>query len=197
MNWREAKTSLRAILLLTLVLGLVYPLVITAFAQVVTPGRADGDIVKVDGKSVGSKLIGQDFAGDAKYFQSRPSISGYSSSSTYLPNYGPNSKTLRNHLAFLQKKYLLREKPFNPSLTAATVPVDGVTDSASGVDPSISVENARIQAGRVAAARGMTRAQVDAVVKANTHSALPLIFDEDAVNVLNLNLALDRMEATR
>lgn len=191
---REALASLRAILLLTLALGLVYPLALTAIAQVTMPDRAGGQIVEQGGQPLGSKLIGQDTSGDDSYFQTRPSISGFSASATYFPNLGPNSADLRDQLAGYLDAYLEREGPFNPELTASAVPVDAVTDSGSGVDPQISPANARLQAGRVAADRGIPRERVQQLIGEHTHNAMPLLFDQDSVNVFELNLALDGEE---
>ena len=123
----------------------------TGVAQLVFPGASNGSKVEVDGKVVGSELIGQDFKGLPRYFQSRPSATEYSADVTYFNNLGPNSRELSELLrANNSHAYLKRERPYDPGLTAEEVPVDAVTTSASGVDPHISEANARIQARRVA-----------------------------------------------
>lgn len=194
---RELIVAVRAIVLFTVILGIAYPLAITALGQVTMPDRVSGSLVDQAGKQVGSSSIGQDFAGRDEYFQSRPSVSGYSASVTYLPNLGPNSRELRDTLAGYVESYLDRERKYNPDLTAADIPVDAVTESASGVDPAISPANAEIQAARVASVRGLSVARVRELIDAHTEKSLPLLLGEDAVNVLELNLALDAMEEAR
>ena len=112
-------------------------------------------MVERDGKAVGSKLIGQDFSKDQGYFQSRPSVTDYNPSGTYFNNQGPNQQDLADQLKGYVDDYLKRERPYTPNLTAAQIPADAVTTSASGVDPQISEANARIQANRVARERGL------------------------------------------
>lgn len=194
---REALASSRAIVLFTLILGLAYPLAVTAIAQVTMPDRASGQIVEQGGRPLGSKLIGQDTAADARYFQTRPSISRFSASASYFPNLGPNSAELKDQLAGYLNAYIEREGPCNPGLTAAKVPVDAVTDSGSGVDPAISPQNARLQAGRVAAERGIPLERVQQLIDEQTHASVPLLFDQDTVNVFELNLALDSQEGAQ
>jgi K+-transporting ATPase ATPase C chain len=208
---REIRSAAIALVALSLVFGLAYPLAMTGIGQAVFGGAADGSIVKRDGKAVGSKLIGQDFsrdtgrkddegepilAPDLNYFQSRPSATGYSASATFFNNLGPNQKDLADALKANVKTYLDRERPTTPSLRAATIPSDAVTTSASGVDPDISEDNARIQANRVARRRGLTRARVLKLVDEHTSHPLLGLAGEGSVNVLELNLALDR-ESTR
>jgi potassium-transporting ATPase KdpC subunit len=189
---RELKTALIAILAISLAFGLAYPLAMTGVAQVVAGGRADGSLVKRDGKVVGSKLIGQDFSRDTRYFQSRPSATKYSASATFFNNLGPNQQDLADLLKANLKAYLVREQRFDPGLRASQVPPDAVTTSASGVDPHISVANARIQAYRVAQRRGLSRARV--LTLADEHTSHPLfgLGGQGSVNALELNLALDR-----
>jgi K+-transporting ATPase ATPase C chain len=193
---KDLLPSVIAILVFTVIFGVAYPLATTGIAQVVFPGKADGSQVERDGKVVGSSLIGQDFKGRPRYFQSRPSATGYSADVTYFNNLGPNSKELRDQIAGNLKAYLERERPYDPRLKAADVPVDAVTSSASGVDPHISKTNARIQARRVAAARGLDLDGVLELVDDNTDGRALGVLGEPGVNVLELNLALDR-EASR
>jgi K+-transporting ATPase ATPase C chain len=187
---RDLQTSLLAVVVLTVALGLVYPLAITGIAQVAFPGQADGSQVKLDGKVVGSKLIGQEFKGRA-FFHSRPSATEYSADVTFFGNAGPNSAELRDAIRANLAAYVRRERPYDRSLTRAQVPVDAVTESASGVDPHISEANARIQAHRVAAVRGLPLDRVEALVSDHTDGRSLGLFGEPGVNVLQLNIALD------
>jgi K+-transporting ATPase ATPase C chain len=189
---RELRTGLIAVVAMTVVLGLAYPLAVTGVAQVVLPHEADGSVIARGGKPVGSQLIAQDTAKDPRYFQSRPSATDYSASATFFNNQGPNQKLLEQQLRHSLAAYLKRERPFTPGLTAARVPADAVTTSASGVDPQISEANARIQANRVARRRGLPLARVLALV--DQHASQPLfgLGGPKSINVLELNLALDR-----
>lgn len=187
---RDLLTSLLAIVVLTVALGLVYPLAITGIAQVVFPGQADGSQVKLDGKVVGSRLIGQEFKGRA-FFHSRPSATGYSGDVTFFGNAGPNSVELRDAIRAKLEAYLKLERPYDRSLTRDRVPVDAVTESASGVDPHISEANARIQAHRVAAVRGLPLDRVEALVSDHTDGRSLGLLGEPGVNVLQLNVALE------
>jgi potassium-transporting ATPase KdpC subunit len=211
---RDLLTSLIAIVVLTILLGLLYPLAMTGVAQVVFPGRANGSLVKSGGKVVGSKLIGQDFgkpvigkngqpeekekkpvmAADPAYFQERPSTAtSYNAAGSSFTNNGPNSAAAKETYEENLKSYLELERPYYPGLTAAQVPIDAVTSSASGVDPEISQANARIQARRVAAVRRLPLATVDRLIEENTRGRFLDVLGERGVNVLELNLAIDRM----
>ncbi len=189
---RDLLTSLIAIVVLTVVLGVAYPLAITGIAQVAFPGKANGSKVSVDGKVVGSSLIGQDFKGRPAYFQSRPSATGYSGDVTYFGNLGPNSVEAREEVRENLAAYVALEKPFDRTLTKDRVPVDAVTESASGVDPHISEANARIQAHRIAAVRHLPLARVEDLISAHTDGRFLGLFGEPGVNVLRLNIALDK-----
>ena len=179
---------------MTVVLGLVYPLAVTGIGQVAFPNAADGSTVKVDGKVVGSKLIGQDFSTGPnadRYFQSRPSVTGYAPNATFFNNRGPNQATLAVQQRRFVLDYLERERPYDPGLKAADVPADAATTSASGVDPHISLANARIQAARVAQERGIPLERVRALIDEHTDGRFAGVLGEPGVNVLELNLALD------
>ncbi|HEV7482765.1 MAG TPA: potassium-transporting ATPase subunit KdpC [Solirubrobacterales bacterium] len=189
---KDLTTGLIAIVLMTVTLGLLYPLAITGISQLVFPGQADGSLVKVDSRVVGSSLIGQEFMGEA-YFHSRPSATGYSGNVTFFGNAGPNSAEAREEVREQVKAYLRREKPFDKSLTSAGIPVDAVTQSASGVDPHISVANARIQAHRVATIRGLPLSQVEDLIPSHTDGRSLGLLGEPGVNVLELNLVLDEV----
>jgi K+-transporting ATPase ATPase C chain len=186
---KDLITGLLAVVVLTLCLGVVYPLAVTGIAQVAFPGKADGSLVEVDGRVVGSSLIGQGFEGRA-YFHSRPSATEYSGNVTFFGNLGPNSREARDEVRANLRAYLARERPYDPELGA--VPVDAVTQSASGVDPHISLANARIQAHRVAAVRRLPLGQVEDLIAADTDGRFLGLLGEPGVDVLELNIALDR-----
>jgi K+-transporting ATPase ATPase C chain len=207
---RELRTALIAVIAFTVMLGLAYPLAMTGAAQVIFPGRADGSMIERDGRVVGSRLIGQDFSrdtgeqdadgnpileADPRYFQSRPSATGYAPAATFFNNQGPNQQDLADQLKGYVDAYLERERPYTPGLTAADIPSDAATTSASGVDPHISGDNARIQANRVAEERGLPLARVHELI--DDHASRPLfgLAGEKSINVLELNLALDRETA--
>ena len=204
---KELKTAVIAVIAFTVVLGLAYPLVMTGISQVVFPGKADGSMIKRDGKVVGSKLIAQDFSrdtgkkdadgnpvleADPRYFQSRPSVTRYAPAATYFNNQGPNQQDLADQLKGYVDAYLKRERPFTPGLTAADIPSDAVTTSGSGVDPHISEDNADIQANRVAQERGLDKARVLELIDDNASRPLFGLAGEKSINVLELNLELDR-----
>jgi K+-transporting ATPase ATPase C chain len=212
---RDAITSAIGILVLTLLLGVVYPLVITGVSQVAFPGNANAQQVFVNGKLVGSKIIGQQFADpvikhgkpqldkngnpvttpDLRYFQSRPSatVPADNAAATAFSNLGPNSVATKTAILANLQAYLALEKPYVPGLTAAKVPVDAADSSASGIDPDISPANADIQAHRVASVRHLSLARVMSLISTYTHGRGLGFSGEPGVNVLELNLALDRL----
>jgi potassium-transporting ATPase KdpC subunit len=188
---RTLITCVIAVVLFTAVFGLVYPLLFTGVSQVVFPGASNGSKIMRDGKLVGSKLIGQDFKRNPRYFQPRPSQTGYSPSTTFFSNLGPNSADARTEVRKNIAAYLALERRYYPGLTAAAIPADAVTQSASGVDPDISQMNAAIQAHRIAAVRHLPMAKVTKLISDHTDGRFLGIFGEPGVNVLELNLALD------
>ncbi|MGA9285813.1 MAG: potassium-transporting ATPase subunit C [Solirubrobacteraceae bacterium] len=213
---RDIVTSAIAIVVFTILLGLVYPLFIAGVGQVAFPGDANGQKVYVNGKLVGSKIIGQSFASpvigkngkpeekeeelltepDLKYFQSRPSATeggAYNAAASTFSNRGPNSKATAEADAENIKAYLEMNKPYDPGLTVAHIPVDAVNTSASNLDPEISPANARIQAHRVAIKRGLSLSVVNGLIAKYTDSRGLGFSGEPGVNVLELNLALDRL----
>ena len=192
---KDLVSSIVAVLVFTVLFGLVYPLAMTGAAKLAFPGAANGSRIERDGKLVGSSLIGQDFKQDPRYFQSRPSVTGYNPAGTFFNNLGPNNADLRDMFAKNLKAYLALEAPDDPGLKASGVPVDAVQTSASGVDPHLSPANAAIQAHRVARVRGLELARVNALVKDNTDGRSLGVLGEPGVNVLKLNLALDREPA--
>ncbi len=212
---RDIITSAIGIVVLTLLFGIVYPLVVTGVSQVAFPGNANGQRVYVHGKLVGSKIIGQDFgtvvigkngkpemqngnpvtAPDPRYFQTRPSatVPADNAAATTFSNLGPNSKATLTEIAGNIQTYIgLNGKYYPGGLTAARVPVDAANSSASGIDPDISVRDADIQAYRIAAVRGMPLSAVMKLVSRYTHGRGLGFSGEPGVNVLQLNLALDQ-----
>ena len=190
---RELVRSILAILAITVVLGVGYPLVVTGVAQVAFHGRANGSLTERNGRVVGSRLLAQDFRGDVRYFQPRPSTAtGYDAAATAFTNLGPNSRKARDTFARSVRTYLDRERPYDPGLTAGRVPADAVTSSASGADPHISRANAAIQARRVARVRGFPLVRVRHLIDDHTDGRFLGVLGEPGVNVLELNLSLDR-----
>lgn len=209
---KDLITATIAIVFLTLAFGIAYPLVTTGLAQVLFPNAANGSKIEVGGRVVGSKLIGQDFSRpvmgpnrkpkldeegepmlepNPAFFQGRPSVTGYSANVTFFNNLGPNSKELSEFMEEQLHAYVKLERPYDPGLTAADVPVDAVSTSASGVDPHISEANAEIQAHRVAAVRHLPLTRVMELVSDNTEGRFLDLFGEPGVNVLKLNLAVE------
>jgi len=196
---REIRPALVLLIALTAITGLLYPLAMTGVAGTLFPAQAQGSLVEKDGKVIGSTLIGQAFTED-KYFHGRPSATTgpdpkdpskttdapYNASNSMGSNLGPTSKALIERV----KGDVEKAKVENPS---ASVPVDLVTTSASGLDPNISPESALFQVPRVAKARNIAEDQLRRLVQDNTESRLAGLLGEPRVNVLALNLALDRM----
>jgi potassium-transporting ATPase KdpC subunit len=187
---KDLISSAVAVVVLTVLFGLAYPLAITGVSQVLFPNRSGGSQIVRDGRVVGSRLLGQDFSKDTALFQTRPSPTDYNPAGTAFSNLGPNSRELRDAIAKNASAYLRREARYNPGLTRARIPADAVQTSGSGVDPHISVANARIQAARVAARTGIPKPRVLALVKASTDDRSLGFLGEPGVNVLQLNLAI-------
>jgi K+-transporting ATPase ATPase C chain len=216
---RDIVTSAIGVVLFTLLLGIAYPLLMTGIGQVAFPGDANGQQIHLDGKLVGSKIIGQSFAvaktkngkvleekgvvetePDPRYFQSRPSATeggAYNAAASTFSNRGPNDKATEEADAENIKAYLELNKPYDESLTVAEIPVDAVNTSASNLDPEISQANAWIQAHRIAALRHLSLSTVDGLISKYTSGRGLGFSGEPGVNVLELNLALDRLTAGR
>ena len=185
---RQLRPAVVAVVLATLLLGVAYPLVVTAAAQLGWKDTADGQLVERDGVVVGSELIGQTFT-SPQYFRSRPSAAGdgYDGAASSGSNLGPRNEELLADVAERVDAYRT-ENGLGPG---ALVPVDAVTSSGSGLDPHISVRNARLQAPRVAAERGLRVEEVLALVDEHTTDRPLAILGDPGVNVLLLNVALD------
>ncbi len=184
----DLRRSFLAVAFLAVILCGLYPLVSWLLAQGLSPGRANGSLIKRDGAVVGSSLIGQGFFGP-EYFHPRPSAAGqgYDAGRSGGTNLGPLSKNL---VETVQKR-IDAYRAENGLAASAPVPADAVTASGSGLDPHISPENARVQATRVARARGLSEAVVLARIEALTEGRTLGILGQPRVNVLRLNLALD------
>jgi K+-transporting ATPase ATPase C chain len=187
-------SSAIAVVVLTVGLGFAYPLAITGFAQVAFESQANGSLVSVDGKVVGSTLAGEELRA-ARYFHGRPSAVGYDAMGTSFANLGPTSPELAKNVAAAAKAVMRTEGPYNAGLTIHDIPVDAVTTSGSGIDPEISPAYAALQAPRVAAVRHLSLATVKRLIATYTHGRSWGFFGEPGVNVLELDLALDRPRA--
>lgn len=191
-----AASLLRAILaalVLTAVLGLGYPLLVTGVAQVAFHHEAQGSLIVRSGQIVGSRLAAQPFT-SPRSFHPRPSATTppYDAAATTFANLGPTSPTLLDAVRARAQAILRLERPYNPGLTVSGIPVDAVTTSASGIDPDISLAYAELQARRVAAVRHLPLTTVERLIRANTDGRSLGFFGEPGVNVLALNLALDK-----
>ncbi|MGB8991170.1 MAG: K(+)-transporting ATPase subunit C [Desulfobaccales bacterium] len=191
---QEIKVAALATLALLIILCGIYPFVVWGIAQVGFPSRANGSLVKVQGKVVGSRLLAQNFSGP-QYFHPRPSAAGdtgYDGASSGGSNLGPLSRKLSDQVKERVEKYRAEN-----NLPAGTlVPADAVTASGSGLDPHISLENAGLQASRVAKARKLSEDQVKALIQEYTEGPDLGFLGEPGVNVLRLNLALEALGAT-
>jgi K+-transporting ATPase ATPase C chain len=194
MNMKQIIIALKATLVLTVLTGVMYPLLVTGLAKVLFRDKADGSLIQANGRTVGSELIGQRFT-KPEYFHGRPSAAGndgYDGLSSGGSNLGPTSQKLADRVADDVKKF----RAENPAWTGA-VPGDAVTASGSGLDPHLSPEAVDAQVARVAAARGITADALRQLVAANTEDRQLGVLGEPRVNVLKLNLALDAAAQVR
>lgn len=177
------RPALATLGLMTVLTGVAYPLALTGLGQTLMPHQANASLIVRDGQVIGSALVGQAFAAP-EYLHPRPSAVDYDAAAAGASNLGPTSAALIADQA-------TRAANFVASTGAASVPVDAVTTSGSGLDPHVSPENARAQAARIAAARGVSQARVAALIEAQVEPRWLGFFGEPRVNVLAVNLALD------
>jgi potassium-transporting ATPase KdpC subunit len=187
--------SLRALVVFSVLTGLLYPLSITAGAQLVFPRQADGSLITTGGDVAGSELIGQKWEGRF-WFYGRPSAVDYDAASSGATNLGPTSATLAQLFAERADAIVSLEKPYRGPIAIADIPVDLLTSSASGLDPHISAQAARFQAPRIAEVRGVPLARVEELVAEHTESKTLGVWGQERVNVLRLNLALEAASET-
>jgi potassium-transporting ATPase KdpC subunit len=200
---RATISSVIAIVAITVVFGLAYPLVMTGLGQAAFSHQANGSLIEQNGKVVGSTLAAQAFTSD-RYFHPRPTATTppYTVGGTWMggdttfANLGPTNPTLAQNVQKEAQAILKLEGPYNPGLTIHDIPVDAVTTSGSGIDPDISPANAQLQAHRIAAVRHLPLATVEQLISRYTTGRSWGFFGEPGVNVLELNLALDRQGTT-
>lgn len=187
----QTMIALKFLLVMTILTGIIYPLVMTGIAQVTFPSKSNGSLIIKDGKVIGSELIGQKFDSSI-YFWSRPSAVGYNPVPSGASNYGPTSDTLKK-LVNTRKEFFAKINSVN---NLADVPLEMIFASGSGLDPHISAAAAQLQVERIAQARHFDSSQKQKLletVKRLTEKPQFLILGEERINVLNLNLALDRI----
>jgi potassium-transporting ATPase KdpC subunit len=191
---RNVVSSLIAIVLLTAFFGFAYPLVMTGFGQVAFKRQANGSLITENGRVIGSKLAAQAFT-KPQYFHPRPSATSpaYNAGATTFANLGPTNSDLAKNVKTAAAAILKLEGPYNPGLTIHQIPVDAVTTSASGIDPDISPAYAALQSRRIAAVHHLPLATVQTLIDENNHGRSWGFFGEPGVNVLKLNLALDKL----
>jgi potassium-transporting ATPase KdpC subunit len=212
---RQLRPAVVSMIVLTLALGIVYPLLITGIGQLAFPGNSNGQQVHLDGRLIGSKEIGQQFTDvvrradgkpkldsdgnpvtrpDPRYFQTRPSgtVPPDNAAATTFGNLGPNDLATKQAIQANARAYLQLNRPYDRGLTISSIPVDAVDTSASGIDHDISPANAWIQAHRIAAVRHLPLGTVMALIHTYTGGRGLGFSGDPAVNVMQLNLALDR-----
>ncbi|HEY7691538.1 MAG TPA: potassium-transporting ATPase subunit KdpC [Gaiellaceae bacterium] len=191
--WRDLRGAVVAIVILTLAFGFAYPAVMTGFAQVAFKDKANGSLIIRNGKVIGSQLAGQEFE-SARYFHERPSATSpaYNAGATTFANLGPTNPDLAKNVTAAAAAILKLERPYNPGLKIGDIPVDAVTTSGSGIDPDISPAYASLQSRRVAAVRHLPLDAVQKLIDRNTDGRSLGFLGEPGVNVLKLNVALDR-----
>jgi K+-transporting ATPase ATPase C chain len=192
---RDLKSAAIAVVVITLVFGLAIPALFTGFAQLAFSSQANGSLIKVNGTVVGSRLAAQAFT-KPQYFHERPSATSppYNAGATTFANLGPTSPALAKAVKQQAAAILKLERPYNPGLTIHQIPVDAVTTSGSGIDPDISPAYAQLQARRISAVRHQPLATVERLIKQHTDGRSLGFFGEPGVNVLELNLALDKAQ---
>jgi K+-transporting ATPase ATPase C chain len=191
---RAALASVVGVVVCTVLLGFGYPALMTGFAQVAMPHQANGSLIERNGTVVGSSLAAQEFTW-ARYFHERPSATSpaYNPAFTTFSNLGPTSTALKTLVQTNAEAILKLEGPYNPGLTIHDIPVDAVVPSGSGIDPEISLAYAQLQAPRVAAVRHLPLSTVQELIHHSTRGRTLGFLGEPGVNVLDLNLALDKL----
>lgn len=189
--------SIKAFIIFSVLLGLVYPLAITGIAQLAFPQKANGSLIVENNQVVGSSLIGQKFD-KPEYFNSRPSAVDYNAAGSGASNLGPSSKKLADRVKDAKTQRCKDAKQSEnytsmPLCIQASIPADMVLTSASGLDPHISIENAKLQAQRIAKVRDLQNLKIDVLISNNLDSGFLGIWGQDGVNVLKLNIALDKV----
>ena len=184
---KEIKTGFIVFLIFTFVSGLLYPLFITGVAQFIFKDKANGSLIKLNGKVIGSELIGQKFTGH-EYFHGRPSSISYTSSKSGASNLGPTSKKLiketQKNISAIRIENMLEDN--------VQIPPDLVLSSASGLDPDISIKSAELQIPRIAKERGISEERIHKLISKHSEHRQFWILGNERVNVLKLNLALDK-----
>jgi K+-transporting ATPase ATPase C chain len=175
-------------------LGLVLPVAFTGFARLVFPSTSNGSLIERNGQVVGSNLVAQKFE-SPRYFHSRPSAVDYNAAGTSFANLGPTNPDLAKAVRERARAILKLEEPYNPGLTIGAIPVDAVTTSGSGIDPDISEAYAKLQSARIGSVRGLAPDRVQQLIDDNTDGRSLGFLGEPGVNVLTLNLALDKERA--
>ncbi len=183
------RTSIILIIIFTVITGIIHPISIFALGQIVFPTQANGNIIVINQQKIGSELIGQQFESD-RYFHSRPSVNDYDASNSGGSNYGPmNSDFLAKVDARIEKI-----KQEDPDYSGENIPSDMVTTSGSGLDPHISIENAYFQTKRISQTRGITEDEVKQLIEKNKEEMTLGLWGQPRVNVLKLNLDLDKVK---
>lgn len=196
--FKQIKTPLKLSLAMFIICGLIYPMMMTGLSQIIFPQQANGSLIKMDGKVVGSELVGQDFT-DERLFHCRPSAVNYNiftqkeGNKQIIPSSG--SENLASSNPKLEKRINEDIKKFlqeNPTIKKEDIPADIITASGSGLDPHISVDAARVQMDRVSKNTHISKTELEKLIKDNTENKLLGIFGEEKVNVLKLNLSIMR-----
>jgi len=196
--FKQIKTPLKLSLAMFIICGLIYPMMMTGLSQIIFPQQANGSLIKMDGKVVGSELVGQDFT-DERLFHCRPSAVSYNTftqkegNKQIIPSSG--SENLASSNPKLEKRINEDIKKFlqeNPTIKKEDIPADIITASGSGLDPHISVDAARVQMDRVSKNTHISKTELEKLIKDNTENKLLGIFGEEKVNVLKLNLSIMR-----
>lgn len=185
---KEILTSIKAYIIFSILLGLIYPLTITGIAQIAMSQKANGSLLVENGKTIGSSLIGQKFD-KPEYFNSRSSAVDYNAAGSGASNLGPSSKKLMKQAQERTKEV----RQSNGLKNSQKIPADMVLESASGLDPHISIENAELQAKRIVKIRGISQEKVNELIKQNTDYNFLGLWGQYCVNVLKLNLALNKV----